>query len=172
MERMKDELKTRLAEKGWSKKEIKKTAHIIEKSEIKKSKKVMFLDKYVYLISLFVGIIGNLIISIALIPFLLALESFQLYLVIVVLGMSFGLFFEILIRDIENLEAKHHITAGIVIPCLALVNMYIITLFSYNISSIAGIRKIMHIPMLIGFVYAVSFIAPYVFYRFLKKRIW
>jgi len=167
---MKDELKTRLAEKGWSKQEIKKTAHIIKKSEIKKSKKVMFFDKYVYLISLFVGIIGNIIISIVLIPFLIGLRGFQLYLIIVVLGMSFGLFFEILIRNIENLEAKHHITAGIVIPCLALVNTYIITLFSYNISSIVGIRKVVHIPILIGFVYAVSFISPYVFYQFVLKK--
>ena len=170
MERMNKEFKSKLAEKGWSKQEIKKIEHIIKKSKIKKSKKVIFLDKYIYWIALFVGIIGNLIISVTLIPFLLSLRGFQLYLVIIALGMSFGLFFEILIRDIENLKTKHHITAAIIIPCLALINMYIITIFSYNISSIAGIRKVVHIPILIGFVYAVSFIAPYVFYQFVLKK--
>lgn len=162
---MNEKLKNELLAKGWNEKEVKETEEILKKSKIKKSRKIISLDKYVYWIALFVGIIGNLIISIALVPFLLVLKGFQLYFVVIILGISFGLFFEILIRDIENLGKKHHLIAGIVIPCLALINMYIITAFAGEAEAMLKIGSIAHIPALIGLVYAMSFIAPYALYQ-------
>ena len=167
---MNEKLIKKLAVKGWNKEEIRKTEEILKKSKIKRSKRIILLDKYVYWIALFVGIVGNSMISISLIPFLVTLKGFKLYFVIVVLGISFGLFFEILIRGIENLEKKHHLVAGIVIPCLALINMYLITIFSYNLGSATGLENLAHAPLMIGFVYAVSFIAPYVLYQVAMKK--
>ena len=105
-------LEKRLAEKGWAKKDIAKAIKLIEKAKQNKHPKIKLLDKAVYWLSLLIAIIGNLVISVALVPFLLVLSSFQLYAILIVIGISFGLLFELLLRKIENLAARHHIFLG------------------------------------------------------------
>ena len=99
-----EEIKNKLVEEGWKKRDINKTIRIIEKAKENKHPKIKLLDKTVYWFSLLIAIVGNLIISISLIPVLLALKGQQLYFIIIVLGISFGLLFELLIRTIENLK--------------------------------------------------------------------
>src|SRR3989338_1697455 len=86
---------------------------------------IKFLDKFVYWAALAMAIIGNFIISIALIPSLMALKSTQLFLILAALGISFGSLFELLIRSIEHLEAMHHVFLGILMPSLTLINIFI-----------------------------------------------
>ena len=163
---MKD-IKNRLIEKGWSKKDINKTVKIIEKAKSNKHPKIKLLDKLIYWISLTVVIAGNFIIAISLIPELLVLKGMQLYLVIITLGSSFGLLFELLIRTIEHLKAKHHIFLGIIIPILAIINFIIV---STTLKELTGIENPQN-PMLIGVIYSISFILPYVIYQvFLRDK--
>jgi len=162
------DIKKRLVEKGWSKRDINKTLKILEKA--KKHPKIKILDKSVYWISLIVTIIGNIIISISLIPFLLTLRSFQLYLIIITMGIAFGLLFELLIRTIEHLETKHHLFLSIIIPIIAVINIIVIVLFSNRLEEIINIQNPQN-PVLIGVVYAVAFILPYSIYQlFLKNK--
>ena len=162
------DIKKRLEEKGWSKRDINKTLKILEKA--KKNPKIKILDKSVYWISLLVAIIGNIIISISLIPFLLALRSFQLYLIIITMGIAFGLLFELLIRTIEHLETKHHLFLSIIIPIIAVINIIAIVLFSNRLEEAINIQN-PHNPVLIGVVYAVAFMLPYSIYQlFLKNK--
>jgi len=164
------DIKKRLIEKGWSKKDINKTLKIIEKAKANKHPKIKILDKSVYWISLIVAIIGNIIISISLIPFLLALRSFQLYLIIITMGIAFGLLFELLIRTIEHLETKHHLFLSIIIPIIAVINIIAIVLFSNRLEEAINIQN-PHNPVLIGVVYAVAFMLPYSIYQlFLKNK--
>ena len=123
---MKD-LKTYLKEKGWSNKDIKKTVKIIQTAKENKNPKIKVLDKLVYWISLIFMLIGNFIITLALIPELIALKGPLLYIVITTLGISFGLLFELLIRSIENLNIKHHLFLGINIPLLVIINFIILS---------------------------------------------
>ncbi|MBW2976467.1 hypothetical protein KY347_03405 [Candidatus Woesearchaeota archaeon] len=160
-------IKKRLNEKGWSKRDINKTLKIIEKAKKSKHPKIKILDKAVYWFSLLVAVAGNFIITISLIPELIVLEGFQLYLVIITLGVSFGLLFELLVRTIENLKAKHHIFLGTIIPLLAVISFVVIL---GNMKSLVGIEN-PHNSLLIGTVYAVAFILPYAVYQtFLKSR--
>ena len=162
------DIKKRLVEKGWSKKDINKTLKILEKA--KKHPKIKILDKSVYWISLIVAIIGNIIISISLIPFLLALRNFQLYLVIITMGIAFGLLFELLIRTIENLETKHHLFLSIIIPIIAVINIVVIVIFSNRLEEAINIQNPQN-PGLIGVIYAVAFMLPYSIYQlFLKNK--
>ncbi|MCH8003221.1 MAG: hypothetical protein IH934_01205 [Nanoarchaeota archaeon] len=159
-------IKKYLVEKGWSKKDINKTIRIIEKAKKNKHPKIKVLDKFVYWFSLLITMIGNLIISISLIPVLITLKGQQLYLVIITLGFAFGLLFELLIRSIENLEIKHHLFLGIIIPIIAVINFIII---SNNMKKLIGIESPQN-PIIIGAVYSIAFILPYIFYQiFLKK---
>src|SRR3989338_4234439 len=95
----------------WTKSEVERAVRILKESEDKKPKGIKILDKSVYWIVLIVVVLGNMAVSIMLIPILLALRSFMLYLVIAVLGISFGFLFDMLIRDM-NLDKKHHVIAG------------------------------------------------------------
>ena len=165
---MKD-IKKRLIQKGWNKSDINKTIKIIEHAKANKHPHIKILDKAVYWISLIIAIIGNLIISISLIPILLTLKSFQLYIIIITIGVSFGLLFELLIRSIEHLETRHHLFLGIIIPIIALANVFIIVLISNGLEEIINIQNTQN-PLTIGIVYAVAFISPYFLYQlFLKK---
>ena len=156
-----------LSEKGWKKKDMESAIKIIRHAKKHKHPKIKLLDKAVYWISLVVAIAGNFIISIALMPFLLALSGFRLFLFITALGASFGLLFELLVRGIEGLEAKHHLFLGIIIPIVALVNFVII---SDNLKKLIGIES-PHDPIIMGAVYGISFILPYLSYQvFLKNK--
>ncbi|MCH8328870.1 MAG: hypothetical protein IIB81_00580 [Nanoarchaeota archaeon] len=162
-----DNIKNRLIEKGWNKRDVSKTIKIIERAKKNKHPQIKILDKFVYWFSLLIAIIGNLIISISLIPVLLALKGLQLYLVIITLGLAFGLLFELLIRSIEHLETKHHILLGIMIPVIAVINFIII---SNNMKKLIGIENPQN-PIIVGSVYAITFILPYIVYQvFLKDR--
>jgi len=163
------DIKKRLEQKGWKKKDIIKTANIIQKAKENKHPHIKTLDNAVYWISLGLAIIGNFLISISLIPLLLILKSFPLYLTIVTLGASFGLLFELLIRTIEHLETKHHLFLGIIIPIIALINLVVIVLISNGLEEILNIQNFQN-PLLVGAAYAISFIFPFAIYHvFLKK---
>ncbi|MBI2134800.1 hypothetical protein HYU09_02335 [Candidatus Woesearchaeota archaeon] len=164
------DIKKRLERKGWSKKEIIRASRIIEHAKANRHPRIKILDKLVFWISLLIAIIGNFIISISLIPILLALNNLPLYLVLITLGISFGLLFELVIRTIEHLEAKHHIFLGIMVPITAVINVVIIVAFSNNLEKAINIQN-PHNPLLVGVVYALAFILPYLVYQlFLKDK--
>ena len=155
----------RLEKRGWSNKEIKKAVNIIENAKQNKTKENSFLEKRVYWILLAVIIVGNFAISVALIPLLLALKGMVLYFLIILLGVSFGLLFELVIRTIEHLEKKHHLFLAVVIPLVALGSAFLITRISNELVSKFNLKN-NHEPVLIGLVYSVSFVLPYIIYRF------
>ena len=160
-------IKNHLIEKGWSKSDINRTIRIIERAKKNKHPQIKVLDKFVYWFSLLIAIIGNLVISISLIPVLIVLKGPQLYLVIIALGLVFGLLFELLIRTIENLEIKHHLFLGIIIPIISIIKFIII---SNNMKKLIGIENPQD-PIITGAVYSIAFILPYIFYQvFLKNK--
>ena len=160
------DIKNYLVEKGWKKSDINKTLKIIERAKKNKHPQIKVLDKFVYWFSLLIAIIGNLFITISLIPVLIVLKGPQLYLVIITLGFAFGLLFELLIRSIDNLETSHHLFLGIIIPIIAVINFIIVL---NNMKELIGIQNFQD-PIIIGSIYAIAFISPYIFYQlFLKK---
>ena len=161
-------IKKSLAEKGWSKKDISRAVKIIEKAKENKHPKIKILDKSVYWISLLLAILGNFIISVSLIPVLLVLKNFQLYAVIITMGVSFGLLFELLIRTIE-LKTHHHIFLSILMPLVALINIMIIGVISNNLEKIISLQNQQN-PFFVGIAYALSFMLPYFAYQLLSKN--
>ena len=96
----------RLEKRGWGKREIAKAVRSIKAAKQNKSKESLFLEKRIYLILLAVIIAANFAISVALIPLLIALKGAFLYFILAVMGIVFGLLFELVIRSIEHLEKK------------------------------------------------------------------
>ena len=158
----------RLEKRGWSKKEISKAVTIIKKAKQDKPEDVKFLDKRIYWILLAVVIAANFAISVALIPILMALRGFLLYFVVSTSGIVFGLLFELVIRSIEHLEKKHHLLLAILIPLIAIVNIFVITRVSNNLAATLNLTNFQN-SLIVAIVYAVSFVSPYIIYRFILK---
>ncbi len=157
-----------LLKKGFSKKEAKKTLDIIQKAIKRKSSKAKFLDAITYWFLLIVAIIGNAVISIILIPFLLAFKKIPLYSIIFILAAMFGLLFDQLIRQIENLDNKHHIIARIFIPALAIINTYYMASFTNHLTETLKLSVAYHSPTLISITYVVAFSLPYAIHKTIK----
>jgi len=162
-------IKDKLKKKGWTKREIDKTLKVVREVKKNKHPAIKFLDKTVYWVALIVAIIGNFIISITLIPFLLTLNTFQLYLVIITLGIAFGLLFELLIRSITYLRTGHHLFFGFLVPVIAVINVFIITNVANNLEKTLMLGNVYN-PLIVSVVYGVAFIVPYVFYHLFLKE--
>lgn len=160
---------TRLKKRGWSEQEIAKAKEIIKaRRKHDKSASIVHANRLLFWTAFIVIIIGNLLISIFIVPFLIMLNKPGVNLIIVVLGIAFGLLFNFIITDIEYLTKKHHYTAGIIIPIIAIINFFLITRFANKFSELLGIG-IRQDPYTISIVYVIAFIAPFVIDRLLKK---
>lgn len=162
-----------LKRKGWSKEDISKAEKIInERVKKDKSGTLPYANRSVFWTMFFVIIIGNIIISILMIPFLLVLNLPFLDFIIIVLGLSFGFLFNFLITDIRHITFKHHLIAGIIIPLVAIVNFFFMTTIANNLNDYLEVSNIRQNPYTISIIYMVAFILPYLFFRiveYLKK---
>lgn len=155
-------LSQKLAEKGWTKEEIDKTLNIMYSPEKAEGRTVYTrrINPIIYWTALIVMIVGNLIISVVLIPFLLLLTSFQLYFVIAVAAFAFGLMFNLVINDIEHIDPQHHIIAGIFIPAFAIITTYVMVTVANRLSFVVQ-SPIHQNSIIVSVVYVVAFMLPY-----------
>lgn len=130
-------------------------------------------SKIVYWLALLITIFGNFMMSVVLVPFLVYAEGAMLYVVICIFGLFMGFIFQVLLRDIENLDYQHHIMAGLFLPVMAIINVYIMAQISNVIESMIVTHPLRQDPLTISFTYFLSFMLPYSIYqifRYAKKR--
>lgn len=133
-------------------------------SEKKETKYIHFYksgSRIIYWMTLLVLTVCNFLVTLALIPFILFLDPLQIYFTVGLLGLVFGLLFNMLVRDIEHLRVHHHMLAIIFIPIMALINFYVISSIVTRITEPLGLTKSVN-PLLLGLVYAVIFLLPYI----------
>jgi hypothetical protein len=157
---MKESLRQKLLKKGWTEEEISYTDEVIRSSDMSKSSMLLKFEKVVYWLALMIAIFGNMIISVVLIPFFLLLHAGLLYMIVIMLGAGFGFLYDILIRDIEDLAGREMILENVFLPSLALINVGFMTYFG-NILAQAWNLSNVHNPFLVGLIYAISFIGPW-----------
>lgn len=165
-------LQEKLSEKGWTKEEIEKATQILSSPD--KKGRVIFTKKMnpiLYWMTLIVAIIGNMIISVILIPLLIAIESaVALYSIIALLGLAFGFLFNVLLIDIEQIDPKHHVIAGIFIPVIALINIFIVVNITNIIDQAIFGTQIQQNAFIIGIIYVAAFIGPYLVTKAMDVR--
>ncbi len=158
--------KEALLNKGWHEAEIKKAETLLEQTE----KHDVFFSKIIFWSALVVIVFANLIVSLILIPFLIVLNKWLLYILIVVLAGTIGFLYNFLVLDIGHLEKKHHLLAGIIVPLLGLINVIIMVIISNQFIKDLKVQNTTHNPWIIALVFAVAFIAPYLIDRFRSKH--
>ena len=157
---------SKLIQKGWSKAELNRAADIIAHAEESKSASMQFVEKLAFWVTLLVAILGNLIISVVMVPFLLLLSGAGLYFTVLIIGFTFGILFNVIIHYIEDLGEGQHIIAGAFIPALALINIYIITHFSNKLEVLLMLQTPAHSPFAVSITYVIAFILPYLLKHF------
>lgn len=163
-----ENLVRRLEKKGWKKRDIITAVDIIYDAKKNKPSDITFLEKRIYWILLVAIIAANFAISVALIPVLMALKGTFLYIILIVLGVVFGLLFELVIRSIEHIEKKHHLLLAVLIPLIALANAFVISNISNNLMATLSLANL-HNSLVVALVYSISFVLPYIVYRFVLK---
>ncbi|MFH1276406.1 MAG: hypothetical protein ABIH82_04815, partial [Candidatus Woesearchaeota archaeon] len=86
----------RLAKKGWQEEEIARAEASLDKEQ----KHDAHFSKIVFWTSLIIVILGNIMVSLILIPFLIVLNKLTLYSIVVILAAILGFLYTFLIRDI------------------------------------------------------------------------
>ena len=104
-------------------------------------------------------IAGNFIVSIVLVPFLLVLNSYILFALVIILGGTIGFLYNFLITDIGHLEKKHHVFAGIVIPLVAVLNLGVVVYATNRFISQLEVAN-QHNPWVVSVVFAAAVILP------------
>jgi len=167
---MNEGIYSKLGSKGWSREDLIKANNIFQSAQEKKHHMVKLLDEFIYWFVLIVAIIGNLIVSVVLVPFLLVFHAIFLYGIISVIALTFGFLFIVIIDDLKELERKEHIVAGVFIPSLALVNVYFMVNFANHLNRTIRINEVSHNPIIVSLVYVIAFTIPYVVSKVLEKK--
>lgn len=146
--------------KEWSPDLAAKTEQILRSAEKVKSAGVRFVDSSLYWVLLVLAIVGNFILSVVLVPFLLALKGWPLYFTLFFVGISFGWMFSFILHHIEKLQKNQHIIASIFIPALALINVGIFAMLSNKLIILMKLATPPHNPIFIGAVYVLGYVIP------------
>ncbi len=155
-------MEEKLREKGWSEEEIKQAMNIMYSKE-KEKKRTLYkksMNPVLYWAGLLMAIIGNLLIGVVLVPLMLVLSSTFLYVIIAILGIGFGSMFHLLLNDIEHIDQRHHVIAGVFLPAIALITIYVIVDVVNYLSRALNIPSL-HSPIILSVIYVVSFTVPY-----------
>ncbi|NQV08764.1 hypothetical protein HQ529_02845 [Candidatus Woesearchaeota archaeon] len=155
---MKERVKS-MKKKGWSEKEIDKTLSMLAKNRSSEYERTS--NRIIYWTVLLVLTISNFLVAVLLIPFLLVISTVKFYLLIITLGLIFGLLFDLLVRDIEHLKTKHHVFAAVFIPIIAVVNLFMMITIANRLADFLNIG-ITESPVFASFIYVLVFILPHI----------
>lgn len=164
-----EELKEKLSNKGWNKREIEKTVATLQQAHKKKTNWILWLDELLIWLSIIIAIIGNFVLSVILVPFLLIMTGITLYVTIMILAIAFGIIFTLLLRAVERMEIQRHILTGVFIPVIGLINIYIIARLSNQLITQLQLKTAEHNPALVSMVYIFAFLLPYLLTYYLRE---
>jgi hypothetical protein len=163
-----EDLITIIKKREWPEEDKRKALSLLKKDSTTKENNRQDLIHWIFL---FIMIIANLLISIVLIPILLVLQGIFLYLIVFIIGLTFGFLFNILLIEIQSHEKDKKIVAGLLIPALAAINVYYIVSFSNFLIPHFNLKTTPHSSIIVGVLYAIGFLIPYYIYKlvFLRK---
>jgi hypothetical protein len=164
-----ENLQNAMQKKGWPPKDIEKTVGILKEAPKRKSDWIKFLDAALYWGIFAIAILANLIVSIVLVPILLTITDIWLYFTIAFIAATFGVMFEVVIRETEGLQKKKYVIAEIFIPAIALVNVYIIVQLSNMLAAVLKLPGANQSALLVGFLYVLCFSLPHVIWLVFRR---
>ena len=127
-------------------------------------------NRFLYWSGLLFLTVMNFTIAVILLPLMLLMEGWVVYIIVGIIGLLFGFIFDFLIRDLEHLEKRHHLFAAGVIPMIAILDLFLIQLVAKNIASILRIQVVQN-PLMLGSLYLLAFLMPFTYSYMVKREI-
>jgi len=146
--------------KEWSPELAVRTEEILRHAEQRKPGWVRNVDSALYWVLLIIAILGNFVVSVVLVPFLLILKGAALYFSLFFIGASFGWVFSFILHNLEKLQKEQHIIASVFIPALAVINVGIFAVLSNKLIILLKLATPPHNPFLVGAVYVFGYVLP------------
>jgi hypothetical protein len=158
-----------LREKGWSEEEIAHAKKIIGKAHENKHPTHKFLEQamywFLFIMIIGIGLGGEFLIE----PFLLWLKPSGAYVVIAIIGLVFGTFAGIVVKDIEDLEKHHHLAVSIIIPIVAIISSIIMSKQVKTAAQEIGRTVELH-PIILAMIFSVCILLPYGIFIWLEEK--
>ncbi len=142
-------------QRGWTTPELIRTLHILER----KNQDDIHSHKIVYWSTLLTTIIGNIFLSLTLIPLLLFLTTPIIYFITLLLALLTGTIYTHLIDQINHLTDTHHLSAMIFIPVISIITIIGIVTLSNHLGTVWNLAQ-NHNPIPIAILFAISFLLP------------
>lgn len=127
-------------------------------------------NRFLYWSGLLFLTVMNFLITLIFLPILMLMRGLAIYIVVIVIGLLFGMIFDFLIKDLEHLEKKHHLFAAIIIPLISIIDLFIIQIIAKNVSMILKV-SIAHNPLIAGSLYLLGFLGPFTYSYLIKHEI-
>lgn len=159
----------KLRAKGWSEEEISHAKGILNKAEENKRPRTKALEEMVEWSVLIIIVLASIAGAWLIEPLLLVLNQVGALIAIGILGLFFGLFASVIIKQIEDIETHHHLIISLTIPILAIVTSVIITK-KVQIVIEAAHLGFNHNPYWLGIVYTICTLIPYGIFVYLQRR--
>jgi len=152
---------------NWEDHHVEKTLHILHKAETNKHPRLKMLEEALAWGALAITGLANVVISLALIPFLVATPFHVTLLAVVLFGVSFGTLIDFVARDIDSLMGHHYLIVSAFLPIVATISIMVVA---------NAVKKIAEVitpvdnfnPLLLVLVYVVSFSAPHFVYKIIE----
>ncbi len=162
-------LKKKLAAKGWHETDIARVIASLLHAHHHSHPALSTVEKLLAWIALGFSILINFIVSIAMIPVYLSMPPFIVMLCLIFFGLCFGLLMDLLIREIDSFSRHHYVAAGLFLPMVSLITMYMTVRASIFISRYFQSTKLQD-PVLLALVYTASFLLPHFLYKYFELR--
>ncbi|MBN1175929.1 hypothetical protein JXA48_04765 [Candidatus Woesearchaeota archaeon] len=158
-----------LREKGWSEEEIAHAQKIVGKAHENKQPTHKHLEKamywFLFIIIIGIGIGGAFLIE----PFLLYLKPAGAHILIGIVGLVFGTFAGIVVKDIEDLEKHHHLAVSVIIPIVAIISSIIMSKQVRTAAQEIGRTVELH-PFALAVVSSICILLPYGIFIWLEEK--
>ena len=112
-----------------------------------------------YWLMLLALVILNMLMVLTIPVLQIAIRSEKIVLIVAALGFFFGYVTNRLVSLVENIEAKHHLFARLLVPAAAMANLFMISLATNSFVAYIGLGY-RHDPVLISLASGISFIIP------------
>jgi len=160
-----------LLQKGWSDEEVEETMFILEEAPLHKNSWIAHFDKIIYWVSLLLGITGNFVMAVVLIPIFLVATPFWLFLLVFLFAFCFGLLFTIILEHIAILQPQHHALNWVVLPVFSFITVAIIASLTSYVEELLFIPVHVQSYWIVALTYTFAFMLPYIIFLHKEKVI-
>lgn len=168
---MTERLAARLSAKGWTKKELEHLRRSVKKHSMAKGRLMLAIEAMLFWIVLHVAVMLSLTLSLFLLLLFVFLKPWAVYLTAAILGVSFGMLFELALRSVDWIERKHHYIGGVIIISFMAINLIIFsTSFTDRVPLFTLAKVNESAKLILGAVYLGCFFLPFAWHRISKKR--